>query len=221
MFVVFWMVRVVVVTLGFDEKFAIRGLLRVGLGFGDCVLVFTARPVDERVERALGVLREFISRYYDGVKFRVVDVDVQDFYGAVLSVGSVLKEEVLKEENGEVIFNFSGGMRSLILETLVAAVALGIDGMVEVELENFAGVISFPLRVIKLSSPLKEEYRVILRTLLEVGEMNLSDLARRLGVAKSTIHSRVKHLINLNLIKAEYRGKSLICTATEMAKLFI
>lgn len=213
--------KIVVVTLGFDEKFAIRGLLRSGLSFGDRVLVFTVRPIDERVERALGVLRNFVSKYYDGVSFRIIDVDVQDFYEAVLRIGSVLKDEFFGKEGVEVIFNFSGGMRSLILEVLVAAVAIGIDGRVEVELENFAGVISFPINIVKLSSPLRKKYKEILRVLVEIGEMNLSDLAKRLRVAKSTVHTRIKHLAELNLIETEYRGKSLMCRAQSIAKLFV
>lgn len=215
------MIKVVAVTLGFDEKFAIRGLLRIGLNSGDRVLVFTAIPIDDRVERALNVLREFVSRYYDDVTFKVVDLDVKDFYGAVLKAGSVLKDEITSVENVEVVFNFSGGMRSLILEVLVAAVILGINGQVEVELENFAGVIGFPLKVLKSIAPLSNEFKDILHVLVNAGELNLSRLAKRLNIAKSTVHLRVKRLVELNLVETEYRGRNLICKPTRLAKLFV
>lgn len=215
------MIKVVAVTLGFDEKFAIRGLLRIGLNSGDRVLVFTAIPIDDRVERALNILREFVSRYYDDVTFKVVDLDVKDFYGAVLKAGSVLKDEITGVENVEVVFNFSGGMRSLILEVLVAAVILGINGRVEVELENFAGVIGFPLKVLKSIAPLSNEFKDILHVLVNAGELNLSRLAKRLNIAKSTVHMRVKRLVELNLVETEYRGRNLICKPTRLAKLFV
>ena len=209
--------KTIIITFGFDEKFAIRGLLRNGLNYGDKVLVFTAKPIIDKVERALHILEEFVSKYYRGVTFKVVSVNVQDFNSAILQIGRTLKEEA----EGEKIINLSGGMRSLIIETLAAVLIMGMEGEVEVELENFEGVIKFPLNIIKVKPPLSEEFKKILNTLIEEGGLSISELSRRLNVAKSTIHRRIKILKEMGLVETEYEGKRLMCSATSIAKLFI
>ena len=209
--------KTIIITFGFDEKFAIRGLLRNGLNYGDKVLVFTAKPIIDKVERALHILEEFVSKYYRGVTFKVVSVNVQDFNSAILQIGRTLKEEA----EGEKIINLSGGMRSLIIETLAAVLIVGMEGEVEVELENFEGVIKFPLNIIKVKPPLSEEFKNILNTLIEEGGLSISELSRRLNVAKSTIHRRIKILKEMGLVETEYEGKRLMCSATSIAKLFI
>lgn len=209
--------KTIIITFGFDEKFAIRGLLRNGLNYGDKVLVFTAKPIIDKVERALHILEEFVSKYYRGVTFKVVSVNVQDFNSAILQIGRTLREEA----EGEKIINLSGGMRSLIIETLAAVLIVGMEGEVEVELENFEGVIKFPLNIIKVKPPLSEEFKNILNTLIEEGGLSISELSRRLNVAKSTIHRRIKILKEMGLVETEYEGKRLMCSATSIAKLFI
>jgi len=209
--------KTIIITFGFDEKFAIRGLLRNGLNYGDKVLVFTAKPIIDKVERALHILEEFVSKYYRGVTFKVVSVNVQDFNSAILQIGRTLREEA----EGEKIINLSGGMRSLIIETLAAVLIMGMEGEVEVELENFEGVIKFPLNIIKVKPPLSEEFKKILNTLIEEGGLSISELSRRLNVAKSTIHRRIKILKEMGLVETEYERKRLMCSATSIAKLFI
>ncbi|RLE55169.1 MAG: hypothetical protein DRJ30_04240 [Candidatus Methanomethylicota archaeon] len=209
--------KTIIITFGFDEKFAIRGLLRNGLNYGDKVLVFTAKPIIDKVERALHILEEFVSKYYRGVTFKVVSVNVQDFNSAILQIGRTLREEA----EGEKIINLSGGMRSLIIETLAAVLIMGMEGEVEVELENFEGVIKFPLNIIKVKPPLSEEFKNILNILIEEGGLSISELSRRLNVAKSTIHRRIKILKEMGLVETEYEGKRLMCSATSIAKLFI
>ncbi|MHA1834847.1 MAG: CRISPR-associated CARF protein Csa3 [Candidatus Baldrarchaeia archaeon] len=209
--------KTIIITFGFDEKFAIRGLLRNGLNYGDKVLVFTAKPIIDKVERALHILEEFVSKYYRGVTFKVVSVNVQDFNSAILQISRTLREEA----EGEKIINLSGGMRSLIIETLAAVLIVGMEGEVEVELENFEGVIKFPLNIIKVKPPLSEEFKNILNTLIEEGGLSISELSRRLNVAKSTIHRRIKILKEMGLVETEYEGKRLMCSATSIAKLFI
>ncbi|MEM4649771.1 MAG: CRISPR locus-related DNA-binding protein, partial [Candidatus Bathyarchaeia archaeon] len=43
---------IIVITLGFDEKFALRAITRRGLKPEDEIIIVTSKPSDERTEKA-------------------------------------------------------------------------------------------------------------------------------------------------------------------------
>ncbi|MEM1606257.1 MAG: hypothetical protein QXW41_08455, partial [Fervidicoccaceae archaeon] len=103
--------KLVVVTVGFEEKLPLRGLLKVGLDAGDVVVLVYPRSGGEfevrKVEKAVGVIKEFVGRAGAGV--RVVDVEVSglNFYEDVAKILLFLREQ----KAGEVVAVLAGGMR--------------------------------------------------------------------------------------------------------------
>ncbi|MCC6018935.1 MAG: winged helix-turn-helix transcriptional regulator [Candidatus Verstraetearchaeota archaeon] len=102
---------------------------------------------------------------------------------------------------------------------IVALILVGL-GVVEVELENLEGYLSFTIDVLRIRAPLKEEYKSILNVIIEAGEINLSQLSRRVAMAKSTIHKIVKKMIEEGLVEYEKVGKEYRLKARTIAKLF-
>ena len=209
--------KVLALTLGFDEKFAIRALLRAGLSFGDKALIFLAEPLDERAVKAWKVVEDIISRYFSGVTIEAIKVNVADFYGSVRKISEKLKAEV--NEGSQLIINLSGGMRALILEVLIAAHMLRLKGEVEVEFENFMGLTRFPLEILRLE--LEEKDRLILRFIKSRGQVSIAVVTKELGLSKSAAHRRIWKLARNKLVKVKKRGKTSICEVTELAKMFI
>ncbi|MEM0083862.1 MAG: CRISPR-associated CARF protein Csa3 [Candidatus Methanomethylicia archaeon] len=211
--------KVLVLTLGFDERFAIRGILRTGLSSGDVIVVFTAEPIVEKVEKALQILMDFVKRYFEGVGLHVVSVPTKDFELSVYMIGEQLKK--FKNMGYDVILNLSGGMRSLIIELLTAAILTGLEGRIEVELENLEGYLSFPIEVFRIQTPLKDEYRSALEVIMKNEGINISKLSEKLKMAKSSVHKIVKKLIEMGLIEYEKIGKEYHLKSKKIAKLFV
>ena len=57
------MSRLFILTIGFEEKFAIRMITRHGLDIGDKLLIITG-PIIDKVEKTITFLKDFIAKYY-------------------------------------------------------------------------------------------------------------------------------------------------------------
>jgi CRISPR-associated protein Csa3 len=206
-------------TIGFDERFAIRALMRAGIGGGDRVLVFVAEPMEERAERCLKLFREFVSKYVEDVNLKIVEVKVGDFSSAVLRMKRALEDFVKGAD--EVVLNLSGGMRALILEALSAAVLLELDLTVEVELENLRGLIAFPLRLLGAESLSREEIR-ILSVLVEAGgELDLSEVSEMSSMPRSSVHKRLRRLVERGLVEAKRVGRRMLYSVRREAIVYL
>ncbi|MBC7091872.1 MAG: CRISPR locus-related DNA-binding protein [Nitrososphaeria archaeon] len=202
-----------VITFGFDEKFALRTVARRGLRTGDEVLVILPRPVDERADRAYQHFSEILSRMFQDLKICRFEVDSRNLLDTLVEL-----TKIFRERSGErFVFSLSGGFRALILEVLVAATMLGIDGDVEVEFEDSSSIISFPL---KWNRPIFLD-DVEKRILLEVrnGVNTVSGLVKCTGLSKATVWRKVKGLENGGFL--ELKGRVYELTALGLIALNI
>jgi len=119
-----WMVvnvsRLIVCTVGFDEKLVLRSLLKVSFSVNDAVvLVYSSSGGDyeaKRVESAVGNIKNLLASA--GVRLHEVIVSSMDFAGDVASIVRALKEYA--KDASEIIAAVTGGMRLTIVETIVA-----------------------------------------------------------------------------------------------------
>jgi len=213
---------IITYTFGFDERFAFRSLLRRGIGGSDkvAVLVPSNRP-DEKSENALSSLDNFVKRYVNGEGVMRYEIEIDDFYVAVTIIAGLFRSWAERP----IILNLSGGMRLLIVETLVAAVYCGIPIKVEMETEDGKTFTEFetpdllPVRLDELDIE-------ILKTLSNV-KLTLKFLAEALQVAKPTAWRHVKKLQELGLVELERvtdRGRSggkIVISRTPRANLHL
>lgn len=202
---------VLVTTLGFDEKFAARSVMR-NLDKVEELVVVTAKPLDERAQTALRNLETLVSKYVGLTKLREVSVDPSDFYRAV----STLKG--LFQGAGEYIVNVSGGMRILLLELLIALTITRPRGVIEVEFENLSSLVTVPIRLLNLPALSSEEEKV-LRVLLQRGEADVSTLRSALDMPRSTLYQHLKSLRGKDLIVVERVDKRAVYRAAKEAIL--
>ncbi|WP_193322794.1 CRISPR-associated CARF protein Csa3 [Pyrobaculum calidifontis] len=197
--------RLLVFTLGFEEKFAIRAFTRRGLDVGDRILLVAARPAADRVVRAYNTLREFVQRYYGGgVEIELVEVNVRDFPGAVCEI----RRRVLEKAGGDVVVNLSGGPRALVLATYAAVQLLPDDVAkrvrVEVEFEDGTYLVEVPLCAVyaqKLAERLGEEKLAVLEKLAQRGVATAEELAREVNLDSSTVRRHIRRLEELGLVQ--------------------
>ncbi len=206
-----------ILTLGFDEKFCYRAILRHGIKEGDKIILITARLVD-RVRKAYEWIKAFVERSYD-VKVELIQIDVKDFTKAIKDVMGLLED--FKDYN--LIVNVSGGMRALAVTVLLALMMKSMRNVkLEIELEDFSGLIEIPqhlLRIHKIKQNLTEEKIEILK-LIARGLNDVKSLSKALKKDVSTIRRHISSLEDLGLIEIEKR-KPLKVKMTELADLIL
>jgi len=206
-----------ILTLGFDEKFCYRAILRHGIKEGDKIILLTAGLVD-RVKKAYEWIKTFVERSYD-VEVRLVQIDVKDFIKAIRDVMNTLDE--FKDYN--LIVNLSGGMRALAITVLLALMIKSMRNVrLEIELEDFSGLIEIPqnlLRIHEIRQNLTEEKIEILK-LIAQGLRDVKSLSKTLKRDVSTIRRHISSLEELGLIVVE-RRKPLEVKTTELADLIL
>ncbi len=203
-----------ILTLGFDERFCCRAILRHGIGEGDVIILLTAGLV-ERVKKAYEWIKAFVERSYD-VEVRLIQIDVKDPMGAIQNVMSILDE--FKDYN--LIVNLSGGMRALAIIVLFALLMKPMRNVkLEIELEDFSGLIEIPqhlLRIHEIRKNLTDEKLEVLK-LIAQGVKDVKSLSKALGKDVSTIRRHISSLEGMGLIRIVKR-KPLIAEATELAE---
>ena len=194
-----------VITLGFEEKFAVRMITRHGLDKGDRLLLVTG-PRTPQSERAASFLSEFARRYYGGeVSVEVEEVRVSGFVETVHRLYGLVAARA--REGERVVFNLSGGMRALCLAAFAAALLLSARLPVEVELEteDSSALVEVPRSVLALPRTLASlgRERAEVLAALSRGARSARELAEELGKDETTARRHLQELVESGLAEAE------------------
>jgi CRISPR-associated protein Csa3 len=215
------MVRALFITLGFEEKFAVRALTRHGLDRGDRIILVTGPRID-KVDKAISFISDFISKYYGGeVDLHVEEVSVHDIYAAISSLRRILTHR--SRDADRVIVNLSGGMRILIAAFIIALGLINIPNLtVEIETEDSSALIQIPTQIIKAwRHQVGAEKAEILKILVSRGDyMSSSEIARLTGKDESTIRRHLSKLREIGLVEVK-RLKPLLVKASPTATIFV
>ncbi|HIP58771.1 MAG TPA: CRISPR locus-related DNA-binding protein [Archaeoglobus profundus] len=205
-----------ILTLGFDERFCFRALLRHEIKEGDEIVLITAGLVD-KVKKAYEWIKTVVERSYD-VKIKLIEIDVKNLMKAILDVVNLLDE--YKDWN--VIVNLSGGMRIL---TIIMLFALTIKSMrhikVEIELEDLSALIEIPTQLFvvgDVKSKLTNEKIEILKLISQFEEVK--KIVEVLGKDASTIRRHIASLVEMGLVNVEKR-KPLKVKLTDFGELIL
>lgn len=204
-----------IATLGFDEKFCYRAILRHGIKEGDEIILITAEKV-ERVEKAYEWIKRLIqTSFSEKVRVQLFEVNIEDVERAIREV-----VDIVKGVEGRVIVNLSGGMRALVVIVLLACMIASMDAKIEIEKEDFSAVVDFQSNLIKLvkSPPTAIELEIL--KLIDGGSKSVQEIAKRLEKDESTVRRYLTELEKSGLITAEKR-KPLIVRLTSLARLFL
>ena len=206
-----------IATLGFDEKFCYRAILRHGIKEGDKIILFTAEIV-EKVEKAYEWIQKLLQTSYgDAVDVEIVQLNIKDLEDSIKKVLRKIEEI----ENFRIIVNLSGGMRALIIIVLLACIMRPPRNLkIEIETEDFSGIVEVPytlLNLIKLQ--LGEDKLEVLKSIKE-GIGDVKSIAKKLGRDESTVRRHISALENMGLIEVKKR-KPLLVKATKLAELVL
>ncbi|HWQ18098.1 MAG: CRISPR-associated CARF protein Csa3 [Sulfolobales archaeon] len=202
-------------TLGFDEKFALRALIRRNIDKNDLIVILTpAGRRDTRAEKAVNNLISILKQIVGEPRVERIEIPVEDFTKAV----SIVRNIILSRPERPVYINISGSMRALVIETLGGALLSGVDAEIEVEFEDGSHVISFKPSHLCGERIDSLDMRILSEALKGI---ELAELAEKLGEPKPTIWRRVKKLEERNMITTERKGRKLRIKTTEKGMLYI
>jgi len=204
-----------IATLGFDEKFCYRAILRHGIKEGDRIILITAEKV-EKVEKAYEWIRKLIqTSFSDKVEVELFEVDVKNPEEAIKRA-----VEIVRRAEGRVIVNLSGGMRALVIIVLLACMMVPLNAKFEIETEDFSSVVELQSGLINLIKSPPRDISLEILELVANGFKTVGEIAKKLKKDESTIRRHLLSLEKQGLIKAEKR-KPLIVSLTNLAGLFL
>ncbi|MEM1606383.1 MAG: CRISPR-associated CARF protein Csa3 [Fervidicoccaceae archaeon] len=202
--------KLVVVTVGFDEKLPLRGVLKVGLDVGDTVMLVYSKTGGEfevkKVGRAVEVLKEIIQSTGAGIV--EVVVPGTNFYDDVTMVLRSLREQ----KADEVVAVLAGGMRLVIFEVLFALLTLyrlgrfqRVRSKVFLMREDGLYDVALPLESFYVTIP--RNGLVVMRIIHKYGEVKRSRLvetaSREAGLSESAVYKIIKELEKRGLVILE------------------
>jgi CRISPR-associated protein Csa3 len=207
---------IIAVTFGFDEKFAIRALMRHPPSDRTRVVVLLPEEgQDERVERGLSVLNDFVKRYVNEEGVELMKVPVGDFHGSVLTLARAFRSWAERP----IILNLSGGMRLLVVEALCAALISRVPMAVEVESEDGKALAAFSTDDLSIPE-IDEVDRQIIKWLAS-GDKTLGSLSERLGISKATVWRRLRRLERAGMVKlSKGRRREIAVELTERGRIY-
>lgn len=193
---------VVVLLLGFEPGPLVRAVASCNLRVGGRVIVFMPSFRDERAERAWSDFCRILNMMFNGGRVSVerVEVDLTDIVTAVRRIRSVLNSI----SNMNTVIVFTGGMRALVLSVFIAylLVEWKVKPKLKVYLEGRGYTIDIPDLTTVLSLDISREKLRILETLIDKPR-TVSEIARKLGKDRSTIHRHIDWLQRKNLVERE------------------
>ncbi|WP_338602900.1 CRISPR-associated CARF protein Csa3 [Sulfolobus tengchongensis] len=195
---------ILIVTLGFDEKFQIRAIMRRAPNLEKVII--TGSFKEEKAKKALDSLMEFFKM--TGFSFELVEVDPHDFYGTVVTMSRL----ILSNQGKEFVVNLSGGMRSLILAVLSSFILTNMDAEVEVETEDFKKVITF--KISDLRAPSLSADHINILDAISKGYNTVNSIHNLLNMPLSTVWRRLRELRSDGLVTEDNR-------LTEKGKLML
>jgi len=195
-----------VATIGWTEWPIASAIIKHGLSNGDKIILLCPEKKDERAKEAINEIKDFISKFSSDVEIVDVSVPVYDPVSAVVTIARVIKDEA--ESDRDLIVNLSGGMRILIIETLLALMLFKIDKLdLEIRTEDKVDL-SIP-KIWKYYPDLAKEEVKVLKVLAEK-EASLSEVSKKLGTSNATTYRILKRMEEDDLISSRKSGKERI-----------
>lgn len=199
------MSKILVATLGFDERHVIRSIISMGMGgIEEIILLVPDWGLEERTIKAIEEIEKIAE--LAGISSRRVHVEkisVEDFWKAVSRIIELLREIYMKGIN-EIIISLGGGLRILILETYTAVLFIEecirkrIKIKIYIETKGEGPLIEG--EEIPLCIELTPTERIVLREIVDRRKTTLKQLTETLEIPRSTIWKVLDKLVKKKLL---------------------
>ncbi len=194
----------VVFPVGFDEKFILRALMRKreeidGLGRGDKLIAVLPKGYreEQRTVNALKAIESIVGPIVG--EENIIHLEVpSNGDEMVVTIKRSVEDNMTRDR--VVLAVLSGGMRPLVVGTLLALMSLkSTRVIVESDFENLSGHISLELG--SFLAPYSRRWAMILCGLMK--GKSVRAIAEELGVSPATISNELKKMADYYLVRSE------------------
>jgi CRISPR locus-related DNA-binding protein len=202
---------IIFATLGFDEKFIIRDILRRGIKEEAKLLIFTSSE-DPRVEEAFTTLKTTLMSM--PLKIEKYTINIEDPFSAISEIRNIILENI--KGQSEIIFNLSGGQRILLSYIFSVISSERINCEIVMISEDSSFQVSLPSKIFfaKQIDPLSLEIVKMLKEMpLKAGEI-LKKLGGDETIGRTTIWRRLKWLIKEGIVEYDNKTRQYKLTQT-------
>ena len=168
---------------------------------------------DKRAEEAERTLVKF-CREILGVEVLVLKVNVLDPPAAIGSITGALR----RIDPDDIVADLSGGMRLLIMETLAALLAYKRNRSnlrIVLWAEDLSGKVDLDPKIFSLPQVTESDVK-ILEVLVRKGSLSLKELASELSIPRSTIHARLRKMVDEGLVSRSRVDGMVAYTITQL-----
>jgi len=205
---------IIFATLGFDERFIIRDILRRGIKEETKLLVFTSSE-DPRVEEAYTTLKTtFMSM---SLKIEKYTINIEDPFSAISEIRNIILENI--KGQSEIVFNLSGGQRILLSYILSIISSERINCEIVMISEDSSFQVSLPSKIFfakQIDSLSLEIVKMLKEEPLKAGEI-IKKLGGDETIGRTTIWRRLKWLIKEGIVEYDNETKRYKLTNTGYA----
>ncbi len=201
---------------GFDTSQVVSLIVKYGIEGGDRIILI--RPEEEkdmRGESTVQAIKDLSRQIDSSINIQIHRVNHRDFEGMVVSL-----KDLLKNADGLVIANLSGGPRELFLAFTIACLS---ESKKIFKTTNFSDIerslneITLP----NITAVLDEKLKKILKEVNENQPTTITEVAQRLRVSESTVSRQVGKLVDLQALDLAQRGKTKEVRITLTGKILL
>lgn len=210
--------KVFIATIGWTEWPAASAIIAHGLSRGDRIILLTPAKRDERSKAAVEEISNFVSKFVPSVEVSEIQIPIHNPVEAISIIAKLIKKET--KRGGKIIVNLSGGMRALVIETMLAltliqtnniAVELRTEDKVDIQIPRVWGSLA--------GLSLKEEQA--LKVVGERAAPSLGDLAGELKVSIATAHRLLRRLEGLGAMASRKVGRERRIELTQVGRILL
>jgi CRISPR-associated protein Csa3 len=201
---------------GFDTSQIISLMVKYGIESGDRIILI--RPEDEKDSRGESTVQAIkdLSRQIDSsIEVDIHRVDHRDFEGMVTSL-----IDLLKNAQGQVVVNLSGGPREIFLAFVVACLS---SSQKIFKTTNFSDIDRTMNEIVlpNIAHVLDERLKRVLRDVDLHQPTTITEIAKRLEISESTISRQIGDLLGLKALDLTQKGKTKEVRITLTGKILL
>lgn len=201
--------KVLIATLGFDEKHVIKSLIDIGMsGVEKIVLLVPDWDLDDRTIKAINTISEISGLAGIGRdKVVIKKVNTLDLWKGIRDIINVLHEIYLTGVD-EIVFSLGGGLRILVIEAYTATLLVEPEILrkiiIRVGVEGRGEHVSFKVEEIPICLRISEQEKLVL-TMLMKGIDSISKISSELKLPRSTTWKILQRLVKKKIVEKRER----------------
>lgn len=201
---------------GFDTSQIVSLIVKYGIQGGDrIILIRPEEEKDSRGESTIQAIKDLSRQIDSSIEVDIHRVNHRDFEGMVLSL-----IDLLKNAQGDVSVNLSGGPREIFLASVVACLS---EPQRIIKTTSFSDIDRTMKAIVlpNIAHILDERLKRVLKDVNENQPTTITEIAQRLKISESTVSRQISELSDMKALDLIPKGKVKEVRTTLTGKILL